>query len=34
VSNGTVCINRSSANGTMLNDDDYLGFIYLPLVLK
>lgn len=34
LSNGTVSINRSSANGTILNDDDYLGFIYLPLIIR
>ena len=34
LSNGTVSIIHSSVNGTILNDDNYLGLIYLPLVVK
>ncbi len=34
LSNGTVSIISGSANGTILNDDDYLGFIYLPLIVR
>jgi len=34
LSNGTVSINRSSVNSTILNDDADVKFIYLPLVVK
>ncbi len=34
LSNGSVPVFASSASGTILNDDLYSAFIYLPLVVR
>ena len=34
LSNGTVSINRVSANGAILNDDDQIEFVYLPVIMR